>query len=215
MTKSEQAEKDTNNQEDNVSSKWEKIQSESQDDDSGESLLNSGFIAGATDADTPALEQPDIGSLEHKLTEAEQKANDYWNDKMRLAAEMQNMTKRHEKDLAHGVKFANEKFAKALLPVMDSCVEGLKLEVDAGNDNAKAMHQGLELIYKQILSVFKQYHIEEIDPTNQAFNPELHEAMLAQPSDKPEGTVLEVIQKGYSLHERVLRPARVIVAKNQ
>lgn len=220
-SKIDENEKNVENQEDNKKSRWQKLKEASQRADAtthttpepeasrGADTIPEEGLADTEEASVLGLEAPELSGLEQKLTESEQKANEYWNDKMRLAAEMQNLTKRHQRDLENRSKYANKAFAEALLAVMDSCHQGLNIQTE----HAKAVHEGLELIYQQLLSVFQKFHIQEIDPTGQTFDPSLHEAMLAQPSDQPADTILEVIQRGYQLHGQLLRPARVIVSK--
>lgn len=230
MSKWDKLEKNHENQKDTKKNPWQTLQEASADADldvdadadfdgesDGDAALRPATAkatasAGATaDDDLLELTPPSISNLEKELLDAEQRATTYWNDKMRLAAEMQNLTRRHEQDLKNRSQYANAQFAESLLSVLDSCVAGVK--IDPSQSNAKAMHEGLELIYKQLMSVFEKFQLQEIDPLGQAFNPKYHQAMLAQVSDAPEGTVIEVIQKGFQLHDRVLRPARVIVAK--
>lgn len=220
MSKWQEIEKNQENQSDIKKNPWQTLQEARIDEDNeDEEATASGAVTSrvrdagvSADTEDPLeLSPPNLDDLEKQLTEAEQRATTYWNDKMRLAAEMQNLTRRHEQDLKNRGQYANAQFAESLLAVLDSCVAGLK--IDPTQSNANAMHEGLELIYKQLTSVFEKFHLIEMDPLGQAFNPKYHQAMLAQVSDAPEGTVIEVIQKGYQLHDRILRPARVIVAK--
>lgn len=144
------------------------------------------------------------------LAEAERKAEENRDNYLRLAAELDNVRKRTQRDLEHAHKFALEKFASELLPVKDS----LELGLSAAEGEAGGLREGVDMTLKMLTAVLEKHGITEIDPLGEAFNPEYHEAMAMQPSDEavPE-TVLNVVQKGYILNGRLLRPARVIVAR--
>jgi molecular chaperone GrpE len=158
-----------------------------------------------------ATESPPLDSdLEAALADAERKAEDNRNDYLRIAAELENSRKRMQRDLAQAQKFAIDKFAIELLPVKDS----LEMGLSAAGDDAKALREGVEMTLKQLTDALAKHGITEVDPAGERFNPEFHEAMAMQPSDEAEpDTVLTVIQKGYVLNGRLLRPARVIVAR--
>ncbi|MCB1733834.1 MAG: nucleotide exchange factor GrpE [Gammaproteobacteria bacterium] len=148
------------------------------------------------------------------LQDAKAKADEHWNQCLRLQAEMDNLRKRSERDLANAHKFALEKFAEGLLPVLDSLEMGLSHGKEEGAELAKLL-EGTELTLKQLSQVMSKFGVQAIDPVGQPFNPEFHEAMVMQPA--PEGmdsnTVMTVFQKGYTLNGRLVRPAKVIVAQ--
>jgi len=145
------------------------------------------------------------------LAAAEAKANENWNSYLRAVAEMENFRKRADRELDNARKYAIERFAQELVTVGDSLEAGIA----AGAANpGPALLEGAEATLKQLHRAFDKAGIKIIDPAGQPFDPEWHEAMVAQESaDKPVNTVLSVIQKGYSLNGRLLRPARVIVSK--
>lgn len=130
---------------------------------------------------------------------------------LRLQAEMDNREKRLEREMAKSRKFALEALMRDLVQVLDSMDQALS-STDA--DSARAAYEGLELTRKQALQVLTSHGLEVLDPVGERFDPSWHEAMATQPSEEFESdTVAQVLQKGYRLNERLLRPARVIVAK--
>lgn len=132
---------------------------------------------------------------------------------LRAQAELQNIRRRLEMDVDKARKFALEKFARDVLSVADSLERGLG-SLDKDNDALTPAREGLELTLKQLLDVFNRFQIEQIDPAGAPFDPESHEAMTQIPYPNAEpNTVVDVLEKGYSLNGRLLRPARVVVAK--
>jgi molecular chaperone GrpE len=146
------------------------------------------------------------------LAAAEAKATENWNSYLRAMAELENYRKRMERELDNARKFAVERFAQELVTVGDSLEAG----ITAGTANpGPLLLEGAQATLKQLQRAFDKAGIKIIDPQGQPFDPAWHEAMVAQENaEKPANTVLSVIQKGYSLNGRLLRPARVIVSKN-
>lgn len=158
------------------------------------------------------LESPEknADSLEAQLEQAQAKASENWDQFIRAKAEMDNLRRRSVKDLENAHKFGIEKFVTELLPVLDSMVMGLAVE-DA---SAESLREGMELTMDMLGKMMEKLGIEEIDPLNEKFDAAKHQAMTTQPSAEVEpNTVLAVMQKGYSLNERLIRPAMVIVSK--
>lgn len=154
-----------------------------------------------------------IEELQQALVQAEQKAQENWDKAVRAQAEMENLKRRTQKDLEDAHKFALTGFAKELLPVLDGLVLGLQAAT-GDSEEVKKFREGSELTIKQFESVFAKFKIEMIDPINQPFNAELHQAMAMQAVEGVEpNTVVNVFQKGYVLNGRLLRPAMVLVAK--
>ena len=151
------------------------------------------------------------GAAAGALAAAEAKALEYRNSYLRAVAEMENFRKRSEREIDNARKFAIERFAQELVTVGDALEAGIK----AGTANpGPALLAGAEATLRELQRAFEKAGIKVIDPAGQPFDPEWHEAMVAQESrDQPPNTVLSVIQKGYSLNGRLLRPARVIVSK--
>lgn len=170
--------------------------------------------AGTTDSSTTIpveeLEHLSYEALEAKLTETEQKSHQYWDQATRAMAELDNVRRRAERDVSQAHLYGLEKFSKELLPVLDSLEQALQL-VDEHAD--QAMHEGLSLTMKLFVDVMEKFQVKQINPLGQPFNPQEHEAMSMQESDAPSSSVIMVFQKGYKLNDRVIRPARVVVAK--
>jgi molecular chaperone GrpE len=147
--------------------------------------------------------------LQIELAAAEERAKNHWEQYLRALAEVDNVRKRGAKDLESTRQFAVEKFAQDLVAVKDS----LELAVqNASKADVASLIEGQNATLRLLAKAFEKAQIEEINPEGAAFNPELHEAMMAQPSDAPPNTVLAVIQRGYQLNGRLLRPARVVVS---
>ncbi len=155
-----------------------------------------------------------IEELESALAQAEEKAQQHWDQLLRLRAEMENTQRRAQKDVEQAKRQGLEKVASDLLQVKDSLEMGVQAAEDAEADREKLL-EGTQLTLKMLNQLFERFDIEEIDPVGERFNPDFHEAMATQPSeDQAPNTVLHVVQKGYRLQqERLLRPALVVVAK--
>jgi len=137
-------------------------------------------------------------------------AEENWERYLRAAAEMENVRKRAARDVEHARKFAIEAFARDLLEVRDTLEMGLEA---ADSADADAIVEGSAATLRLLMKTLERYGIEEIDPAGAPFDPERHEAMTMQPSaDAEPGSILTVVQKGYLLNGRLLRPARVVVA---
>jgi len=145
-----------------------------------------------------------------ELARAQAKADENWERYLRAAAELENVRKRAARDVEHAHKFALERFGKELLAVRDTLEMGLAA---ADNASVESLLEGKNATLKLLTSVMSQFGIEELDPEGEPFDPEFHEAISMQPSDDVEpGSVVKVMQKGYTLNGRLLRPAMVIVA---
>ena len=151
------------------------------------------------------------GDAPTALAAAEAKAAENWNSYLRAMAEFENFRKRSERELDNARKFAIERFAQELVGVGDSLEAGINA---AAVNPGPALLEGAQATLKQLQRAFDKAGIKLIDPVDAPFDPAWHEAMAVQESrDQPPNTVLSVIQKGYSLNGRLLRPARVIVSK--
>lgn len=166
------------------------------------------------DMPTPAeIETPSIEELTRQLTEATQKADGYWDNLLRKQAEYDNLQKRMTRELENARKYALEKFTTELLSIKDSMELGLEAATKP-ETSLDTVSEGIALTLKMLGDTMSKFGVMEINPQNEKFDPQWHEAMAMQPtSDVEEGMVLHVHQKGYQLNERLLRPARVIVAK--
>ncbi len=154
-----------------------------------------------------------VAELQTQLAKAEAKAAENWDKALRTQAEMENLKRRTQKDLDNAHKYGLEKFAKELLSVIDSLELGIQAATSDAPEVVK-LREGSELTIKQFENVFDKFNIEAIDPLGQPFNPEQHQAMTMQPSaDVEPNTVLNVLQKGYILNGRLIRPAMVVVSQ--
>ncbi|BDY03826.1 nucleotide exchange factor GrpE [Ferrimonas sp. YFM] len=154
-----------------------------------------------------------IEELENALAAAQAKVEEQKDSVVRAHAEMENVRRRSAQDVEKARKFALEKFAGELLPVIDNLERALATG-DADNEAVKPLLEGVELTYKGFLAGVDKFGIKEIDPMGQPFNPDQHQAMAMQPSEEfPANTVMAVMQKGYELNGRLLRPAMVMISK--
>jgi molecular chaperone GrpE len=154
-------------------------------------------------------EAVDIGELQSALAAAEARAAESKDLYLRALAEIENVRKRAVRDIEQAHKYAIERFAGELVGVKDSLELGLSSE-----GTVESIRAGAEATLKLLAKAFEKAGIVEVSPEGEVFNPELHEAMVSQPSaEHVPNTVLQVVQKGYSLNGRLLRPARVIVAR--
>ena len=156
-----------------------------------------------------AVQLVEMERLKTELAGAEERAKNHWEQYLRALADVDNVRKRGAKDLESVRQFAVEKFAQDLIGVKDSLELGIQNSAKA---DVAALVEGQTATLRLLAKAFEKAQIEEINPEGQAFNPELHEAMMTQPSDAPPDTVLTVIQRGYQLNGRLLRPARVVVS---
>jgi molecular chaperone GrpE len=154
----------------------------------------------------------EAGALEAQLRQAQAKLVEQREEMMRALAETENIRKRLQAEAATAQKFALERFAGTLLPVLDS----LEAALGAENASAEAMRSGVELTLKQMKAVLERASIVEINPSRgERFDPHRHQAMAAVEAEAEPNTVVTVMQTGYLLHERVLRPALVTVARKK
>lgn len=162
--------------------------------------------------DATTQETPEV-DLQAQLEEAQQSAKDNWDKVVRAQAEMENLKRRNAKDLENAHKFALDGFVKALLEVKDSLTMGIKTATD-DNASVKSITEGLEMTDKVFISTLEKFGVELLDPAGEVFNPEFHEAVTMVPMpDKESNSVLEVVQHGFTLNGRLVRPAMVVVVQ--
>lgn len=163
--------------------------------------------------ETAESEQTSPEDLTRLLEDARNKADEHWDQLTRSKAELENMRKRNKRDLENAHKFALEKFSQDLLQVWDSLELGHQAAQDEKSDVAK-LREGTELTLKLLVNVMQKNGIEQIDPQGEPFNPEFHQAMSIQERDDVDpNIVVAVVQKGYTLNGRLMRPAMVMVSK--
>lgn len=148
-------------------------------------------------------------TLEQQLKEAETKAAEHYDAWVRAKAETENIRKRAQTDVTNAHKYAIENFSNALLDVMDSLDAALAIE----NATIESYKNGMELTHKQLLTAFDKFGISVINPKEEKFDPHQHQAMCMVDSELAPNTVVQVMQKGYKLQDRILRPALVSVSK--
>ncbi len=158
---------------------------------------------------SPTTEAAPPPSLEEQLSRAETLAKEHHEAWLRAKAEADNVRKRAQADVQNAHKFGIESFAESLLAVKDS----LDAALAAQNNTVDTLRSGVELTRKQLVAAFEKFKLNEIDPVGQKFDPHRHQAMNMVEANAEPNTVVQVFQKGYALHERVLRPALVSVAK--
>jgi len=172
-------------------------------------LNGNGQRQDATGPEAAAQQPETMPSEQEVIRKLELQAQEHHDAWLRAKAEADNIRKRAQADIANAHKYALEGFASELLPVRDA----LEAALSAENSTLDALRQGVELTLKQINGVFEKAAIKEVHPLGEKFDPHRHQAMTAVASDKAPNTVVHVLQKGYLLHDRVLRPALVTVAK--
>ncbi|GJM14090.1 MAG: protein GrpE [Pseudohongiella sp.] len=154
------------------------------------------------------------GSLEEALEAAQLEAQNAKDDLLRVQAEMQNLRRRTEQDIEKAHKFGQEKFSIELLAVMDNLERSLEAASNSEDETIKAIREGVDLTLKGFSDCFSKFNIEVVDPLGEPFDPQLHQAMSIQENAEAEpNSVIAVMQKGYTLHGRVIRPAMVMVSK--
>jgi len=152
---------------------------------------------------------PTKAELSERLEQVEAERDEYLADLKRVAAEFENYRKRASRDQENLVARAHERLVKELLPVLDDLERAL--EAAAEHEEAK-LEEGVRLVHRELRDALAKEGLVEIE-TNGSFDPHVHEALLTQPSEQDEGSIIEVIQRGYRLGDRVLRPARVVISQ--
>lgn len=181
---------------------WQKIKEAATDDNAELDVDN---------AAKGILDHPSYLELLEKLTVAEQQAHDNWEKSVRAIAELDNVRRRSERDITNAHRYGLERFVTVLLPVIDSLEQAIAL-VDAATHGS--MHEGMALTMKLFIDALAKFDVRQLDPVGEVFDPNQHEAMsMQEAAGVAANTIIAVFQKGYVLNDRVIRPARVIVAK--
>lgn len=164
-----------------------------------------------------ASETDPVAELQTALEQAQAEAADAKDKMLRAAAEAENIRRRAESDVANAHKFAIEKFASEVLAVRDSLELALAVEIqDVDNEALTKMREGIDLTLKQLDSTFEKFNLTVLDPTGEKFNPEHHQAMsMVESEEHDPNHVVTVVQKGCLLHDRLIRPAMVMVSKSK
>jgi molecular chaperone GrpE len=160
-----------------------------------------------------SLASEEIKDLKSKLELKTGEAEENYDRLLRVSAEFENYKKRTAREMADFKKFANQSLFKDLLPIIDNLELAIKAAAEAPDGKDACLLDGVELTRKEILKVFENFHVEPIDALGKPFDPNFHEAVMREESDEhPENTVVNELQKGYLMHDRLLRPAMVVVA---
>jgi molecular chaperone GrpE len=160
-----------------------------------------------------AAEDESGETMEQQLAKARNTIKDYWDQMMRLRAEIDNNRKRAERDVENAHKYALKSFVENLLPVIDSMEMG-QIAANADNATLESIREGSELTIGMFVQVLEKNGLEQVDPLGEKFDPERHQAISMVDADSAESnTVVEVMQKGFLLNDRLVRPAMVVVAK--
>jgi molecular chaperone GrpE len=178
------------------------------------------YTAGADDKTTvlpeTAVALVEMERLQTELAAAEERAKTHWEQYLRALADVDNVRKRAAKDLETTRQFAIEKFAQDLIAVKDSLELAIvnleRASAEKSGADLASLIEGEKATLRLLAKAFEKAQIEELNPEGAMFNPEQHEAMMAQPSEAPPNTVIAVVQRGYQLNGRLLRPARVVVS---
>lgn len=177
------------------------------------------FADPETAAENPQSDLSQEQVVEDLYTQVEQLQTEVSSltDKMlRYKAEADNAVRRSRIDLENAHKYGMEKFARELLDVVDSLERGLEVHQESEHQQFEHMREGMQLTYKQLLDVLNKFGINQIDPQGADFDPKKHEALTTQATTEvAPNKVLTVVQKGFEIYDRILRPARVVVAKEE
>lgn len=152
-------------------------------------------------------------SIEQQLEQAQATIKDYWDQMIRLRAEMENHRKRAERDVQNAHKYALKNFTEALLPVVDSMEMGMSA-AEAENATLDSIREGSELTMSMFMQILEKQGLTEVDPVGEKFDPERHQAIsMVEDEEAESNTVISVMQKGFMLNDRLVRPAMVVVVK--
>jgi molecular chaperone GrpE len=164
--------------------------------------------------DTEKTEDP-LQEMETRLESLEQEAKDSYDRFLRVSAEFENYKKRAVREMDDFRKFANENFVKAMLPVIDNLDRAI--ETSSSNEQTiGSVVEGVSMTLKEILKVFEQFNVKAFDSLGKTFDPNFHQAVMQEETeDHPENTVIHELQKGYMMHDRLIRPAMVVVSKTK
>jgi molecular chaperone GrpE len=163
----------------------------------------------------PEPEQtPDsVKQLEEKLEAATREAQENYDRLLRVSAEFENFKKRSAREMDELRKFSNQALVKDLLPIVDNLELALKSSEESGQDVDSKLREGVDLTRKEILKIFEKYNVKQIEALGEPFDPNYHEAVMREESDRyGENTVISELQKGYLMHDRLIRPTMVVVA---
>ncbi|RXS44082.1 nucleotide exchange factor GrpE [Idiomarina sp. 29L] len=209
------ADKKDQQTEQNVDQTVEQQQAEQQAAQAAEDALQQDAAAAEAETAGTSADQTDkIAELELALSKAEAQVKEQRDSVLRTQAEMENVRRRASQDVEKAHKFALEKFANELLTSVDNLERALQL-ADQHDESSRNFIEGIELTYKSLTSTLEKFGVKAVGEEGEAFNPDLHQAMsMQESSEHSNNTIMAVMQKGYELNGRLLRPAMVMVARN-
>ncbi|ASG66146.1 nucleotide exchange factor GrpE [Idiomarina piscisalsi] len=209
------ADKKDQQTEQNVDQTVEQQQAEQQAAQAAEDALQQDAAAAEAETAGTSADQTDkIAELELALSKAEAQVKEQRDSVLRTQAEMENVRRRASQDVEKAHKFALEKFANELLTSVDNLERALQL-ADQQDESSRNFIEGIELTYKSLTSTLEKFGVKAVGEEGEAFNPDLHQAMsMQESSEHSNNTIMAVMQKGYELNGRLLRPAMVMVARN-
>jgi len=165
------------------------------------------------DAEAQSNDEESDESIEQQLEKAQATIKEYWDQIMRLKAEIENNRKRAGRDVENAHKFALRNFAESLLPIVDSMEMGQQA-AEADNANLSSIVEGTQLTMSMFVQVLENHGLKQINPVGEQFDPEQHQAIsMVEDKNAESNTVVSVMQKGFMLNERLVRPAMVVVSK--
>ena len=157
----------------------------------------------------------EVEELKDEISEEKKELEDFKNKFFYLAAEMENMKKRHERDMQNQIKYGNERVLKGLIEVIDNLDRTLQAIENDEDEKVKNIHIGVDMVKKQFMDTLTANGLEKVEALGQKFDPNFHEAMAQQPVEgKEDEEVIQVYQEGYTLNGRLIRAAKVVIAKN-
>jgi molecular chaperone GrpE len=157
----------------------------------------------------------EMDELKEEVSEEKKELEDFKNKFYYLAAEMENMKKRHERDMQNQIKYGNEKVLKGLIEVVDNLDRTIQAIANDEDDKVKNIHVGIDMVKKQFMDTLQANGLEKVEALGKTFDPNFHEAMAQQPAEgKEDDEVIQVYQEGYTLNGRLIRAAKVVIAKN-
>jgi molecular chaperone GrpE len=195
--------------------KWQKVFEKSQENEETSPEDNVELLKEEAASEMPTGPiDPTYSELKETIETLKAKADANWDKYLREVAEKENVRKRLEQEVQKMQKYGTQKLIEAILPALDGLTQGLENSVENSEKAFAAMLEGLELTDKMIVDALSRFGVEAIHPLGEKYDPQRHEAIAMQPSNEyASGMVMAVIQRGYVLHGRVVRPARVIVVK--
>ena len=183
------------------------------DEDVDKAGTDSDEVDGEAEVSAETVSEVGEDSIEQQLEQAQATIKEYWDQIIRVKAEMENNRKRAGRDIENAHKFALRNFAESLLPVIDSMDMGQKA-AEADNASLESLIEGTQMTMTMFIQVLEKHGLKEVDPVGETFDPEFHQAIsMAEDKKAKSNTVISVMQKGFSLNGRLIRPAMVVVAK--